>query len=405
MTATQTTTSPLTPAFSFQSWQKYLVVCFLIYLGGFYIAPDGGVQQRWFYYTVTLIASFMLIFKGRTILSDPRADGLKFVMALTFLLAIPFLWNREPYYLVTVRNGIERWFFVFSFCLAVFYCWKRPQILTRTAPRIILICAGIALALLYYKAISLGQYQFLKGYGPLSTHANQTGMPMGAAATLAMSQALLSTQRRWRFAWLVYAGLLASATVLSTSRSAMLGFAFASAAVYYLHSGKRWIFVVPLIFGLIGLAYILLYYPDPIHKALSGREHIWSHIWHGFQNNPFFGVGATTTNEVISHRGHKLEAHSMYFAVAYYAGIYGLIVAGLLLLRIFRNISIAPEAVRHTYIPLLAYGLAVQTFEGVYLIYVPHPFWLFTWLPFSVFLLYSQRTAERLPAGTTETSH
>ena len=92
----------------------------------------------------------------------------------------------------------------------------------------------------------------------------------------------------------------------------------------------------------------------------------------------------------------KLEAHSLYFGIAYYAGIYGIAVFLILMKKTLQAGFTSSPIVKTIYLPLLTYGLTVHVFEGIYPVFVPHPFWLFTWLPILI-LIFSKRgqTTER----------
>ncbi|MDX1802646.1 MAG: O-antigen ligase family protein [Alcanivorax sp.] len=381
----------------FERWQKVLVICFLVYLTGFFLAPNGEVQQRWFYYTVTIIASFMLILKAKSIFSDPDSKTLTPVTIITILLAIPFLWTEDSNYLRTVRIGLEQWLFVFSFCLSIFYAWKEPKTITKTIPNIIMVCAGIALILYFHKILSIHKFENVSGALALSSNPNQTGMPFGAAAMLALSRTHLSTKKKTKALWLIFGLLLASATIFSSARSAMLGLAVGTSTLLYLKTRNRYLFVIPALGAILFSAFIFFHYEHPLHEILSGRSEIWLHMWEKFKNHPVFGIGGSRSYAVIIapylNGGHiKLEAHSLYFALAYYAGVYGVLIFGSLLFISLKRGQSASHESRYIFIPLLAYGLSVQIFEGLYPIYVPHPFWLFTWLPISILALSHEET-------------
>lgn len=387
--------------FDFLSWQKYLVVCFLIYLAGFYVAPSGEFQLRWFYYTVTVVAGFMLIFRARAIFATDHQGELKRFCLISFLLFLPFLWTPDTDYLHTLRVGVERWLFVFSLALAVFYGASRSDLLGKWVPRLLILCAGIALLLLFIKALKTGKYYNLTGMMVLSSNPNQTGMPMGAACTLCLSL-WMSGKLTWQRSlfWLSFAVLFALAVYITTTRSAMLGLLVVFFVLLSIRTRHRWLLLLPVGLVVGGVVYVFTTSPDPLHYLLSGRLLIWEHIWDTFKANPWFGRGATDTYAVIRwpSTGAKLEAHSLYFGLAYYAGIFGLLVFGWLMWLVRARVRKLPAQLFWVYFPLLVYGLIVSLFEGVYLIYHPHPFWLFTWLPIMA-LLFSQTETKKTEAG------
>lgn len=86
----------------------------------------------------------------------------------------------------------------------------------------------------------------------------------------------------------------------------------------------------------------------------------------------------------------KLEAHSLYFGIAYYAGIYGIAVFLILMKKTVQAGLGSSQMIKIIYLPLLTYGLTVHVFEGVYPIFKPLPFWLFTWLPILI-LIFSEK--------------
>lgn len=377
--------------FDFESWKFYLVVCFVIYLSGFFLAPSHDFQMRWFYYTVTVITVFMLLFKGKVILSGKDARPLKYFALITLLLFLPYLWTPDSNYVRTVRLGLERWLFVYSFALAVFYCLKRPELVEKWIPLVLITCAFVALCMVFYNAISLQKLHNVSGMLCLGWNPNQTGMPLGVAAVFCLS-CWFAGRLSWKRSlfWCLLTGLFAFGVWLTTARSAMLGLVIAGGVVLSMKLNRKWVLIIPLlVIGLV-IFYVIQHKPNPENYMLTGRVAIWQHIWEVFKANPVFGGGGRSTYAVITlANGHKLEAHSMYFGVAYYAGSFGLLVLfGMLAVTIIRGLG-ASRRMQWMYFPLLAYGLTVHVFEGIYPLFTPHPFWLFTWLPILMLLLRS----------------
>lgn len=371
----------------FVQWQTYLVGCFLIYLAGFYLAPTAESQLRWFYYSVTVIAFFMLVFKGKAIFSSDKQGGLKWFALISFLLFLPFLWTPDTDYVRTVRIGVERWLFVFSFALAVFYCARRPLLLEKWVPLLLVVCATLALCLLLAKSLWLHQYINATGMLLLSGNPNQAGMPLGVGCILSLSlwfSGRMSVRRN--LFWGVLVALFAIGVWITTARSAMLGLVVAGTLILYLRSRCQFVWLMPVALVALVIAYASQQ-PNPAHYLLSGREPIWSHIWDVFSANPWFGQGAQQTYAVILFGDLKLEAHNLYFGIAYYAGVFGLLVFAMLLWHAVKQGRKLSRQMRWIYFPLLVYGLTVHLFEGIYPIYHPHPFWLFTWLPILVLML------------------
>lgn len=384
---------------SFSKWKTYLIACFFVYLAGFYLSPDRDFHMRWFYYTITAISVFMLLIKGREIFSGDRSGNLRFVAIITLLFFLPFLWTPDADYQRTVRHGIERLLFVFSFVLATYYCCRREKLVERYIPLLLVASASIALILFFYRTALYPDAIYKTGMLILSSNPNQTGMPMGVASILCLSLWLCKDDLRGRrLIWLALSLLFAAGVAIAATRSAMLGLLAAVAMLLYIRTDRKVFIVAPLVALMAVVALLFFYYSNPVQHLLPGRSAIWAHIWETFRDHPWFGQGAKSTYMVI--RGPcglcdsdhaKLEAHSLYFGIAYYAGIYGIVVLLVLLGKTLRNGLAATKEIQTLYLPLLIYGLAVHAFEGIYPLYKPNPFWLFTWLPILV-LLFSRES-------------
>lgn len=386
---------------SFEKWQVYLVACFIFFLLCFFLAPTREFRMRWFYYTVTPISAMMLIFRGQKIFAADGEHRLKWFALLTFLFFIPFLWTQDVDYLRTVRHGVERWLYVFSFGLAVFYCVRSPRLVSYWIPRLLVACGVVALGLLFYNVVTLQRYHNVVGMLTLASNPNQTGMPLGVACVLCMSL-WFSGHLSWRrsLAWGGLTALFALGIWFTTARSAMLGVLVVGAFVLYLKTRYKWVLVLPIIVVIAAIIYVIFNLSHPEHYMLSGRMAIWQHIWEAFKANPWFGVGAKSSYAVV-RIPQKLEAHSLYFSVAYYAGSLGLVVLFALLWCCVKCGLRASKEIRWVYFPLLVYGLTVHLVEGIYPLYEPHPFWLFTWLPILVLLMSVNNT----PQQSTEVCH
>jgi O-antigen ligase len=240
--------------------------------------------------------------------------------------------------------------------------------------------------------MSLRQYSNMTGMLLLSGNSNQTGMPLGVGCILSLSL-WFSGKLSWRrnLAWGVLVLLFSWGVWITTTRSAMLGLVVAASLILYMKTHRKLVWLIPVTLIVAVVSYVCWHWPNPEHYLFSGRVQIWSHIWSVFKLHPWFGQGAQQTYAVILLGHWKLEAHNLYFGIAYYAGVFGLLTYAVLLWLSVRQGRKLTLQMRWIYFPLLVYGLTVHLFEGIYPIYRPHPFWLFTWLPILVLMLADER--------------
>ena len=360
-----------------------------------------------------LVASFMAVL----LLSSQTAASLVFyILCLAMLVSLrawwdvvhcPMVWPIALLlsYLVltsfwsegfTVReffSQLTRGLMTFVFVVAVAECQLRGVMqrwlftgLAWAGGGVALLCIGIFLA--YPPADGR-----LNGLGQLDTQV-VAGLVFGFAALAVLHDLLRGAgSSRWLSGLLLLT--LATAVVLTGSRSAVVSLLIGAAALITAHWVTRPTLFVVIMVGLAlviaaGLGLLLLSDEGRgwvLPRGDSFRLYIWGEIWQRLAGSPVWGLGILTPDDVFMGELQFHHAHNLYLSVAYQGGMIGVALLLWLLVRTFRELLrsfSSPDAKFALSVLLMA--LPAYALDGHELVDKIGDTWFLVWLPVAIAL-------------------
>ncbi|MEM7219805.1 MAG: O-antigen ligase family protein [Pseudomonadota bacterium] len=319
------------------------------------------------------------------------------VVALLIYLPLTTLWS-TPFEPREVLTYGARGLLIFCFVVAAAECQLRGEV-----QRGLGLALGVAAATLALLTIPLF-YLYppedgrLNGLGQLDTHV-VAGLVYGAALIM-IAHALL--QRRtplWTAVGLCCVALLAVAVWLTNSLNAWVSVLSGVLVLLAAHTLRRVGVFVAVIGALacvaaIAAATLVLQFvddPESVRRLLprgdSFREVLWRVTLERVADAPWFGNGIATVDDVDIGHAILQHPHSMYLAVLFQGGVFGLVLFVWLILRTLRellkNYALGDAKLG---LAILAVGLPSYLLDGHELVDKISDTWFLFWLPVALAL-------------------
>ena len=372
----------------------WLIIGFLLYAFGFFLAPSSKAQYLTLYIGLILPALYFSFFHFKQYFLE-NDKTLLWILFITVALYLPSAWA-DGDILDTLRKNLKGVLFVVCLSIAVRHTYLTSPRLIGQLPAALLGCGAIALALFYIKLAQSGVVGGgVPGMGNLGENPNETGLALSVALIILAS----SMARKPSPAGILLCLTFLIAIYLAYSRAALLGLAVTLPFMLLHQYGKpraATTFLVCCSVGAIAVAGMMLMGELDADKLLSRRPSLWKDF---LSHNPGFhwawGAGLPGSITVFSEiLQRKLEPHSLYFALGLRGGILAItLFLGLVLAAVIRH-GIKPSS-NSVWLYILMFGMITQCFEGVYPVRPPNSFWLYTWLPLFMLLLTTNKNPDR----------
>jgi O-antigen ligase len=304
-------------------------------------------------------------------------------------LCLSSFWS-EPVVLDKARSMFVRALSTFLFLIAFAECWRAGYLQRYLARALLLPGTGAALVAIGYFLITQPDDGRMNGLGQLGAHVI-AGLMFGVLLIVLLQTLRLDHSSLWR-GFAVFAGFcFVTALVLTFSRNAwissisgMLVFMAAS----NLRSRKQFLFVLGGLLALGMTAGWLLLATESGREWLlprgdSFRPLIWSTIFDRvWLQQPVFGLGILTPDDVVNGDFIHPHPHSMYLSVLYQGGLVGLgLFAALISLVVREFWQRFNEPASALALGVLTVGLASYLLDGHELVDRIGETWMLFWLP------------------------
>ena len=309
-------------------------------------------------------------------------------MPLTSLWSTP--WDARGAFGQAVRAAL-----VFAFLVSIAECLQVDWFRQRMTLALAIIAALAALAAMWVFFTQPPPDERLNGLGQLDTHV-MAGM-VYAVAAIGAAAWLLTAQPRRAAKWGVLAVLmvLIFAILLTASRNAMVGCAWALICLLLTHRigrGARCLAAAALCALGLGGALATVYFLVPgadayvLPRGDSFRPGIWyDYLGRLAAEGPWFGMGVLTDDATEVAGWPVLHPHNLYLAVAWQGGLFGL---GLMLALVAATLRtlLAHYANAEAKLGLAIWALALPAYllDGHELIDKIGWTWLLFWLPVAI---------------------
>ena len=319
-----------------------------------------------------------------------------FLLMCALLLYIPLtsLWS-TPWDARDAFGQMIRATLVVAFVVSIAECMQVDWFRQRMSATLAIVAALAALAAMWVFFTVPPEDERLNGLGQLDTHV-MAGMVYAVAALcgfawLLTAQATPIARRGVLAAVLV----LAVAILLTASRNAMAGCAFAAICLLLMQriaSAGRYIAVAALcaigLVGALAATYFLVPGADAylLPRGDSFRFGIWSGYWNRIAaDGLWFGMGVLTDDITEVAGWPVLHPHNLYLAVAWQGGLFGV---GLMLALVATTLHTLlrhyaqPEA--KLALAIWALALPAYLLDGHELVDKIGWTWLLFWLPVAI---------------------
>lgn len=248
------------------------------------------------------------------------------------------------------------------------------------------ILAVSAVAAMVHFAIKPTVDNRLVGFGVMA-NANLFGAAM-AAGILWLWPWRWETRNRRLLKWLAM-GVMATALMLTFSRSAMLALAFSLFVLLVVRHRDRALQRLLLLIA-VGLGIAIPAYPELAERGLSLRPQLFAHAMELFQQHPWLGLGlgADFTLPVIGGNGqYQVHTHNLFTQLAVELGIPGVLLWSAVWLGLgWRAWQLREVATGRVVLGLWLFATVMVQFDLPHLIDSPRPGWLILWLPLALSL-------------------
>lgn len=366
----------------------WIFVSYGIFVSGFFFFPDRPLHYK-FYYLAVLLPGLFLAYRELPLLW--KSGLFRLLLAWLSYQLLSGLWsdNLEPAAFATLAGW---WVQVVIFVVITATLVRRyPEEFDLLLK---LLVAGIALmaviSIISWYATRPFPVSRLEPTGRID-NAILAGCAYGAFTLLALYYAVVSRALSLRVLYGVAFLVLASAILLTHSRTAMLGLLAALVAMPFCF-GRR---VALAIFALLAVIMVgaLAAFPevfDRFSMDLHWRPLIWKKALVHIADAPWLGHGYLSDTTVVVEGRKFQHTHSSYLGFLRDGGIVGLTIF-LVMLAGFARQVIRNGCSRAKYIvPLLVFAFVVIAPDVDRLITRPKELWLFFWLPLGLFVGVSQ---------------
>lgn len=367
----------------------WIFVAYGIFVSGFFFFPERPLHYK-FYYLAVLLPGLFMAYRELPVFWKNGLFRLLLLWLSYQLLSGLWSDNLTPAAFATLAGWwIQVVIFIVITATLVHRYPEEFDILLK------LLVAGIALmavaSIISWYATRNFPVSRLEPIGRID-NAILAGCAYGVFTLLALHYAVVSRALSLRILYGMAFFVLASAILLTHSRTAMLGFVAALVAMPFCFGRRVALFMLVLLSVIMVVA--LIAFPevfDRFSMGLRWRPLIWEKAMEHIADAPWFGHGYLSDTTVAFEKRNFQHAHSSYLGFLRDGGIVGLTVF-LVMLGGFARHVIHNGCRRAKYIvPLLVFALVVIAPDVDRLIVRPKELWLFFWLPLGLFVGVSQQ--------------
>ncbi|WP_339415617.1 MULTISPECIES: O-antigen ligase family protein [unclassified Pseudomonas] len=368
-----------------------------------------------------------------------------FDLLVLWVLPIGLLLLLSSLFLVTNRNVLHRFFYIFFSAPTLLLLCLRPRELKALLrePLVIALltfCAWALITLLWSPVTSvdsdlfkrpLHTFMLFAGCGLLLHYRNDLFKPIffGAAVTAlvvcacnlmafgkgfepgmrmigghgALDNPLLSshlfgffsvywlyvclTTQRLKLLWLSIPalGIMMVAVLATGSRTPLVALTLAGLWMSFVSRNRRSALLIAAM--LLGAAGLLLFYPEAItERGSSYRLELWTMTLHRIADHPLIGHSFNSELHLVLPGGLELsEPHSFALGVLYYVGIIGFMPwAFMLCWGLYKGFKERAQPLFSLASALLAYGIGAGLTEGGGILSRPKEHWFLLWIPLAL---------------------
>lgn len=376
---------PFSIVFASRDRLQVLAILVVVSLASMLVLPSQSASS---FPTYVLAIVLLLSFSAWKDVFDIGLFRLCIVLVLW--MCISSFWS-QPFDSRAMLSVTIRGVLTLCFVVAIAECQFRDQLqrwIGNSFSWVGGITASAALAVFFATAPPDGR---LNGLGQLNTHVT-AALVYGALLLFILHGLLGSKLKGWGQAgWIALVPMVA-AIFLSDSRNAWVSVSAGLMVLVLAHKVDRGRFIVALASAItlsLSLVAVLLSVPEYVEILLprsdSFRIAIWSEVLNRLSGQPLFGLGITTNDDVVLDGIRFLHPHNMYLAVAFQAGVVGLVLYLCLLAGAIKTLL---DAYDHTDAKLglsvLALALSAHLLDENELLDKIGASWLLVWLPIAI---------------------